>query len=108
MDYLYTHHIVTIHSHKSDMALSLVSDAAILSFPMQEAAVSPYTHCTTTPTSNPPIIKPNGPVHVLVKTIGGVPYSLSEDETGGILLGTQEAVLIIHAITELGHTWDSR
>ena len=54
-------------------------------------------------TSNPPNPKQNGAVHVLCKTLKGVPASASKAETGGLFLSAQEAVPMITALEELGH-----
>jgi len=69
-----------------------------------------YTHpkatlytLTEISTSEPPTIKSNGPVHVQVKTIHGVPASASEADTAGIFLGAQEAVPMLNTLVELGH-----
>jgi len=74
------------------MILSLISNAAYLVLPVaRSCCVTLYT-LFNAPTSKPPSIKPNRPVHVLVKTIHGVPASVFEAETGGIFIGAQEAV----------------
>jgi hypothetical protein len=50
-----------------------------------------------------PTPTPNGAVHVLCKTLKGVPALASEAETGGLFLNAQEAVPIITALEEMGH-----
>ena len=45
----------------------------------------------------------NGAVHVLCKTVRGVPASAAEAETAGLFVGAQEAVPMITALEELGH-----
>jgi len=100
MDYLYTYPV--IHFNASDMILSLVLNAAYLVLP--DARSQCATLYTLTDISKwPPTIKSNGPVHVLVKMICGVPASASEAETAGIFLGAQEAVPVLNTLVELGH-----
>jgi len=103
MDYLFTHPKAVIRYYASDMVLSLISDAAYLVLPGARSRCATLYTLSNAPTSKPPSIKPNGPVHVLVKTIRGVPASASEAETGGIFLGAQEAVPILNTLIELGH-----
>jgi hypothetical protein len=55
------------------------------------------------PITTPPNPRPNGAVHVLCKTIRGVPASAAEAETGGLFLNGQEAVPIITSLEEMGH-----
>ena len=49
------------------------------------------------------MIKLNGPIHDLVKTIHGFPASASEAETVGIFIGAQESVPIINTLVVPGH-----
>jgi len=103
MDYLYTDPKAFIHFNASDMILSLVSDAAYLVLPDTRARCATLYTLTDISTSEPPTIKPNGPVHVLVKTIHGFPASASEAETACIFLGAQEAFPMLNTLVELGH-----
>jgi len=59
------------------------------------------SHCAIH-TSDPPSIKHNAPVHLLVKTIHGVPASASEAKIGGIFIVAQEVVPIQNTLIELG------
>jgi hypothetical protein len=103
LDYLATHPDATIRYHASDMILCVISDAAYLVLPDARSRAAGQFFVTDTPTSNPPVPKPNGAVHVLCKTLKGVPASASEAETGGLFLNSQEAVPIITALEEMGH-----
>jgi len=103
MDYLFTHPKAVIWYYASDMVLSLISDAAYLVLPDARSGCAMLYTLSNAPTSKPPSIKPNRPVHVLVKTIHGVPASASEAEMGGIFIGAQEAVPMLNTLIELGH-----
>ena len=103
LDYLHTHPVATIHYHASDMILCLISDATYLVLPDACNSCATLFILTHKPTTNPPNHLPNGPVHVMVKTIKGVPASYSEAETGGIFLGTQEAFPVITTLIEMVH-----
>jgi len=108
MDYLFTHPKAVICFNASDMILSLVSDAAYLVLPDARIQCATLYTLTDISTSEPPTVKSNGPVHVLVKTICGVLASTSEAETAGIFLGVQEAVPMLNTLVELGHPPPSR
>ena len=103
LDYLHQHPDAVIRYHASDMILCLVSDAAYLVLPNARSRCATLFVLTDKLTTYPPTPKPNGPLHVMVKTIKGVPASAAEAETGGIFLGAQEACPIITALIELGH-----
>jgi len=103
IDYLFTHPKAVIRYYASDMVLSLISDAAYLVLPDARSRCATLYTLSNAPTSKPPSINPNGPVHVLVKTIRGVPASASEAETGGIFISAQEVVPILNTFIELGH-----
>jgi hypothetical protein len=103
MDYLATHPNATIRYYASDMVLYTVSDAAYLVLPNARSRCSGLFYLSNIPTTNPPNPKPNGPVHVLCKTIRTVAASAAEAETGGLFLNGQEAVPIITALEEMGH-----
>ena len=103
LDYLYTHPDAIIRYHASDMILCIVSDAAYLVLPNARSRCATLYTLTDLPTSTPPNPKPNGPVHVLCKTIRGVPASAAEAETGGLFNAGQEAIPIITALQEMGH-----
>jgi len=53
--------------------------------------------------SNLPTIKSNGPIHVLVKTIHGVPASASEAVTASIFIDSQKAISMVNTLVEFGH-----
>lgn len=103
LDYLSTHPDAAIRYYASDMILSVVSDAAYLVLPNARSRAAGLFFLTDRSTSSPPSPKPNGPVHVLCKTLKGVPSSAAEAETGGLFLNAQEAVPIITALEEMGH-----
>jgi hypothetical protein len=86
------------------MILCIIADAAYLVLPTNaHSRCAGMYFLTDKPTSNPPDPKPNGAVHVLCKTLRGVPASAAEAETGGLFLNGQEAVPIITALEEMGH-----
>ena len=89
--------------YSSDMILCLISDAAYLVLPNASSCYATLFTLTDKPTTNPPKPTPNGPLHVIVKTIKGVPASAAEAETGGIFIGAQEACPILTALIEMGH-----
>ena len=60
----------------------------------------PLTNC---PTTHPPNPKPNGPLHIMLKTIRDVLASAAKVKTGSIFLGAQEACPMVTALTKLGH-----
>jgi len=85
------------------MIISLISDAACLVLPDARSRCAMLYTLSNATNSKPSYIKPNGPVHVLVKTIHGVPTSTSEAEMGGIFIGAQKAVPILNTLIKLGH-----
>jgi hypothetical protein len=104
LDYLATYPEATIRYYASDtMILSIVADAAYLVLPKARSRCAGLYICTDRSHTEPPQPKPNGPVHVLCKTIHGVPASAAEAETGGIFLNGQEAIPLITALEEMGH-----
>ena len=103
LDYLATHPDATIRYHASDMILCVISDAAYLVLPDERSSAAGLYFLSNKITSNPPNPKHNDAVHVLCKTLKGVPASASEAETGGLFLSVQEAVPMITALEELGH-----
>jgi hypothetical protein len=103
LDYISTHPDATICFHASDMILAVMSDAAYLVLPKARSRAAGLFFLTNHTGTNPPTSKPNGAVHVLYKTLKGVPASASEAETGGLFLNAQEAVPIITALEEMGH-----
>ena len=103
MYYLVTHPKAVIQYYASDMVISLTSDAAYLVLPDARSHCAVLYTLSNAPTSKPPSIKPNGPVHVLVKTFHGIPALASEAEMGSIFISAQEAVPILNTLIELGH-----
>jgi len=53
--------------------------------------------------ANLPTIKSNGPIHVLVKTIHGVPASASEAVTASIFIDSHYAISMVNTLVEFGH-----
>jgi hypothetical protein len=103
LDYLGTHPNAVICYFASDMILCTAADAAYLVLPNARSRCAGLYFLTDHPTTDPPMPKPNGAVHVLCKTIRGVPASAAEAKTGGLFLNGQEAVPIITALEEMGH-----
>jgi len=87
----------------SDMILSLVSDAAYLVQPDARSRCATLYILTDISTSKPATINLYCPVHVLGRTIHGVPASGSEFETTDTYLCAQEAVPKLSTLAELGH-----
>jgi hypothetical protein len=85
------------------MIRHVVADAAYLPSSKARSRCAGLYYLSDMPTSDPPNSKPNGPVHVLCKTIRGVPASAAEAETGGLFLNGQEALPIRTALEEMGH-----
>ena len=104
LDYLHTHPDSVIRYYASDMILCIVSDAAYLVLPKARSRCAALFTLTNLPTTNPPNPTPNGPLHVLCKTMRGVPSSAAEAETGGIFNAAQEAIPLLTTLKELGHT----
>jgi hypothetical protein len=103
LDYLATHPTAIIRYYASDMILSVVADAAYLVLPKARSRCAGIYILSNASTTNPPRPTPNGAVHVLCKTLRGVPASAAEAETGGLFLNAQEAIPIITALEEMGH-----
>ena len=83
------------------MILSLVSDTGYLVLPDTRSCCARLCTLSDQLMFMPPTIKSNCPVHVLVKTICGVPASAYEAKTAGICIGVHEAVPIIKAQVDL-------
>ena len=98
LDYLHTHPNAVICYYASDMILCIVSDAAYLVLPKARSRCAALFTLTNLPTTTPPNPTPNGPLHVLCKTMQGVPASAAEAETGGLFNAAQEAIPIITAL----------
>ena len=103
LDYLATHPDAIIRFYASDMILYVIADAAYLVLPQSRSRCAAIYFLSNQPTAVPPQPTHNGAVHVLCKTIRGVPASASEAETGGLFLAAQDALPIITALEELGH-----
>ena len=103
LDYLSTYPNAIIRYYASDMILCIVADAAYLVLPNARSRYAGLYFLSNLSTTNPPQPKPNSAVHVLCKTIRGVPASAAEAETGGLFLNGQEAVPLITALEEMGH-----
>ncbi len=88
LDYLATHPDATIRYYASDMILAICSDAAYLVLPNARSRAAGHFFLTDLPgaASNPPQPKPNGPIHVLCKTLRGVKSSSAEAETASHFL----------------------
>jgi hypothetical protein len=103
LDYLSTHPNATVRFYASDMILHVIADAAYLVLPNARSRCAGLYFLSDVSTTTPPNPRPNGAVHVLCKTLRGVPSSAAEAETGGLFLNSQEAVPIKIALEEMGH-----
>jgi hypothetical protein len=103
LDYLSTHPDATVRFYASDMILHVIADAAYLVLPNARSRCAGLYFLSDVSTTKPPTPRPNGAIHVLCKTLRGVPSSAAEAETGGLFLNTQEAVPIKIALEEMGH-----
>jgi hypothetical protein len=82
LDYLATHPDAIIRFHASDMILSVVSDAAYLVLLNARSRAAGQLFLTNHSTTNPPSPRPNGAVHILCKTLTGVPASAVQCDKG--------------------------
>jgi hypothetical protein len=103
MDYLATHPDAVIRFYASGMVLCIVSDAAYLVLPDARSRAAGLFFLSDHSTTTPPQTPTNGAVHVLCKTIRGVPASAAEAETVGLFMNAQEAIPMITALEEMGH-----
>jgi len=85
------------------MILYAVADAAYLVLPRARSRSASLFYLGNSSPVLPPVHVPNGPVHVLCKTLRGVPASAAEAETCGLFLAGQEAIPLLTALDELGH-----
>jgi hypothetical protein len=90
------------------MILCIVADAAYLVLPNAHSRCAGLYYFSDLPATDPPKPKPTGPVHVLYKTICGVPASVAKAGTGGLFLNGQEAIPLITALEEMGHKQPSK
>jgi hypothetical protein len=104
MDYLATHPDVVVHFYASGMVLCIVSDAAYRVLPDARSCCTGLFFISAHSNTPPPQTPSNGAVHVLCKTIRGVPASAAEAETVGLFMNAQEAIPMITALEEMGHT----
>ena len=95
LDYLHAHPHEVLRYQASDMILCLVSNVAYLVLPNVRSRCATLFTLTNNPTTLTPKPSLNGPLHVMVKTIKGVPASAYEAKTGGIFLGAHEACPIV-------------
>ena len=85
------------------MSFSLVTDAVYMVLPDACSWVKTLFILSSQSSSHSPVFNPNGPFHVLVEIIWGVPALASKAKTGGLVLGGQEACPITTILTNLGH-----
>ena len=69
LDYFHIHPYAILRYYASNMILCLVSDAAYLVFPNARSKCVTLFTLNNNPTTHPPQPTPNGPLHVMVKTI---------------------------------------
>ena len=100
MDYHHTHPDAVVRFHASDMILYIESDATYLVLPKAHSRVASIFYLSNNTAGRPPI---NGAIQVVCKTLQNVVSSASEEETGGIFVGGQQAVPIITVLSELNH-----
>jgi hypothetical protein len=103
MDYLATHPDAVVRFYASGMVLCIVSDAAYLVLPDARSRCAGLFFLSDHSNTTPPQTPSNGAVHVLCKTIHGVPASAAEAETVGLFMNAQEAIPMITALEEMGH-----
>ncbi len=103
MDYLHTYPEAVIRFYASDIQLYIDTDAAYLVLPGAKSRAAGHYYLSNKVNSideNPP---PNGPFHVLCKTIPNVVASAAEAETGGTFMNGKEAAPIRVTLEEMGH-----
>jgi hypothetical protein len=103
IDYLATHPDAVIRFYASGMCLCIVSDAAYLVLPDARSRCTGLFFLSDHSTTTPPQTATNGAVHVLCKTIRGVPAPAAEAETIGLFMNAQEDIPMITALEEMVH-----
>jgi hypothetical protein len=108
MDYCVSKPLAIIRYFESDMVLYVHSDASYLSETRSRSRAGGHfflsskpTDPNTTPTQIPPL---NGPVHTVCKILKVVVGSAAEAEIGGVYINAQDAVPMIVALEEMGHS----
>ena len=96
MDYLHTQPDAVVRFHASDMILYTESDAAYLLLPQACSCVASIFYLSNATAGRPPL---NGAIQVIFKTLQNVVSSTAKAETGGIFIGSQQAIPIITALS---------
>ena len=100
MDYPHTHPDAVVRFHASDMILYIKSDAAYLVLTKARSRVVSIFYLSNATAERPPL---NVAIQFICKTLQNVVSSAAEAETGSIFVGSQQAVPIITALSELNH-----
>ena len=106
LDYAATYEDTTLRFYASDMILHMESDAAYLVQPGARSRIAGYFYLSDKPppnTSVSPTPTPNGPIHVVCKTLRHVVASAAEAETAALFFNAQEAIPIRYLLEQLGH-----
>jgi hypothetical protein len=103
MDCLATHPDAVIRFCASGTCLCVVSDAACLVLPHACSRCAGLFFLSDHSTAAPPQTATNGAVHVLCKTVCGVPASAAKAKTIGLFVNAQEAIPMMTALEEMGH-----
>ena len=110
LNYFATNPNATIRYHKSEMCLTLHTDASYLCEPKARSRVGGHfflsdmpTDPNHTPLASDPAPPNNGPVKTNSNIMKFVLASASEAETGGMFYNCQDAVSLRTTLAEIGH-----
>ena len=105
LDYCSTHPNAVSRYHASDMVLHVESDASYLSEAKAKSRYAGYHYLSIDPKGTNVLYPPlNAPVLVSSNIIKETVASASEAELAGLFHNGQDALPLIHALKEMGHT----
>ena len=105
LDYCATHPNAISRYHASDMVLHVESDASYLSEAKAKSRYAGYHYLSIDPKGTNVLYPPlNAPVLVSANIIKETVASAAEAELAGLFHNGRDALPLIHALTEMGHT----
>jgi hypothetical protein len=105
LDYCATHPNAISRYHASDMVLHIESDASYLSEAKAKSRYAGYHYLSIDPKGTNVMYPPlNAPVLVTANIIKETVASASEAELAGLFHNGQDALPLIYALNEMGHT----
>ena len=105
LDYCATHPNAVSQFHASDMVLHVESDASYLSEAKAKSRYAGYHYLSIDPKGTNVMYPPlNAPVLVSANIIKETVASAAEAELAGLFHNGQDALPLIHALNEMGHT----